>query len=118
MAKKTSWRMGLRVFRLTTNTHLILGGIMKQEKTVRCYAVDNGGEDLYYLLPCPFCGGEPKIFDDGSFPQDAEHDEDGPVSPSQYWIECWECGCKLFGGDDFDDFSTEQEAANRWNKRA
>ena len=48
------------------------------------------------LLPCPFCGGEPRLWQNGG----------------QSWITCRQCGGKSAA------LSHPEDAKNSWNRRA
>ena len=52
------------------------------------------------LLPCPFCGGEAKLW------------RIGAKEPQPEYIICDTPFCVVFGG-----FYTEQEAVEAWNSR-
>ena len=47
------------------------------------------------LKPCPFCGGEPDLFE----------------APSVYFVECSKCYYPT-------NYDTKEEAINAWNRRA
>lgn len=68
------------------------------------------------LKPCPFCGGDSEIKDDGYWNVEfdnltmAETDCD-IKSPDMYWAECEACH-SLSGY-----YETEEEAVDAWNRR-
>ena len=55
------------------------------------------------LLPCPFCGGEADISDEGL-----------GTEPERYWVFCANSRCFVEGTP---AFTTEAEAIEAWNTR-
>ena len=56
------------------------------------------------LLPCPFCGGEADISDEGN-----------DTEPERYWAYCTNPSCFVEGTA---VYATEAEAIAAWNTRA
>lgn len=67
------------------------------------------------LLPCPFCGEKPKLWDNGIC--DPVIDGNGAYvdmfihSPDMYGVECTKCNCQNIG------YNSEEEAIEGWNRR-
>lgn len=60
------------------------------------------------LKPCPFCGGEPKVYTDYQKSVDVEE-------PELVWrVMCGKLNCALL----MSHFKTEEEAVATWNRRA
>ena len=55
------------------------------------------------LLPCPFCGAEGEMCDNGLLPE------------LRYYVMCKECNAKT---DDDYDYPTIEDATRKWNTRA
>ena len=53
------------------------------------------------LKKCPFCGEDNPIMQ-----------VDKEEYSLTYYVQCWYCGCRT------DDYPTEEEAIERWNRRA
>ncbi len=68
------------------------------------------------LKPCPFCGGEAQIWDNGKW--EPVMDEGGAYidcdiqSPDIFGVQCQKCCCQLIG------YATEAESIAAWNRRA
>lgn len=68
------------------------------------------------LIPCPFCGGEPKLCDNAH--DRMIFDDDGAIvdeifeEADTYWVECTECYAMSSGKNSVED------AAAAWNRRA
>jgi hypothetical protein len=68
------------------------------------------------LRPCPFCGGEAKLWNNSQY--EPCLDEGGAYvdifisSADTFGVECTKCCCQNIG------YNTEQEAIETWNRRA
>ena len=63
------------------------------------------------LKPCPFCGGQPKIYD---IVRRYVDDEPG-VPPRKRWKVM--CGARVDCCAILNDYASPQEAAQAWNRR-
>lgn len=76
---------------------------------------NNDDHPLESLKPCPCCGGEAWLKDDGY--EEPEIDSNGAYvgmdvnEPDCIWVECQSCGLQSLGA------GTPEEAIARWNKR-
>lgn len=67
------------------------------------------------LKPCPFCGGNGKLLDNGY--EEPVIDENGAYvdmdisEPDIFWCQCEVCGAMTTGKE------TEEEAIEEWNHR-